>query len=195
MELEDDVPCTLSLDTLFVHSGEPGRVRRSEGVPTVQPLYTSTTYLYEDISALDRASGGQTQGYVYAQCGNPNVAALEEALTRVECGAGALVCGSGMAAIHAALLAAGVGPGKKVLASRALYGASLELLETAFAAVQAEIVLRDLSHPDAWRAVYEERPDVVYVEALSNPLVQTIDLTALSAAAQVVGAVSVIDNT
>lgn len=195
MDQEADVPCTLSLDTLFVHGGEPGLARGSEGVPTVRPLYTSTTYLYRDIEELELHSGGEAPGYVYAQCGNPNVAALEGALARIEGGVGALACGSGMAAIHAALLAAGAGPGKKVLASRALYGISLGLLETVFATSGTEIVLRDLTAPDGWRAIYEERPDVVYVEALSNPLVQLTDLMVVSRAAQEVGAVAVIDNT
>jgi cystathionine beta-lyase/cystathionine gamma-synthase len=197
MEQPGEIPCPAprSLETLFVHGGEHQRSANAQGTPTVQPIYTTTTYLYADMAALEKAGGGETSGYVYAQSGNPNVAALERTLAEIEGGTGALVCGSGMAAIHLALLATGIGPGKKLLASQALYGPSLELLQTSFAAHQVEIVLRDLCQPDIEQVIYEERPDVIYLEALSNPLVQMADLLALSTAARAVGAVTLIDST
>ncbi len=169
--------------------------RGLEGTPTIQPVYTSTTYLYGDMAALERCSEGETPGYVYAQCGNPNVAALEEALAQIEGGTGALACGSGMAAIHAALLATGIGPGKKLLAAQTLYGTSQELLQSLCAASQVEIVQRDLCVPHVERVIYEERPAVLYVEAPSNPLIQLPDLVALSETARAVGAVTLIDST
>src|ERR1700751_144288 len=107
-------PSTWSIETQLVHSGQSKRPESSDhtGNPTVRPIYASTTYLYESVEALDQAFNGKTPkgeaAFVYARQGNPSANAFEEAMTQVERGVGALACGSGMAAIHAALLAAGL---------------------------------------------------------------------------------------
>src|SRR5207248_6119795 len=114
---------------------------------------------------------------------------------RAEGGVGAVAFGSGMAAIHAALVAAGIAPGSKIVASKDLYGSTISLLRKVFIPLGIEVVLHDLCCPGAVDIIRAEQPDVVYVETLSNPLVKVIDLDAISAAAQEVGAVSVVDST
>src|SRR5437660_10986953 len=100
-----------------------------------------------------------------------------------------------MAAIHAALLAAGLAPGSKILAAQDLYGVTIGLLRAIFIPIGVEVVLRDLCSPNVAEIIRAEQPDVIYVETLSNPLVKVIDLDAISAAAQEVGAVSIVDST
>lgn len=187
------------LDTLFVHGGQRKRNTLIAGAPTIPPIYASTTYLHSSAEALDQAFNGTgatgEQAYVYARQGNPSACMLEEALAQVEHGNGAITFGSGMAAIHAALLAAGLASGATIVASQDLYGPTIGLLQTIFKPIGVRIVLVDLCSDDAANIIRREQPDVIYVETLSNPLVKLVNLDALSTAAQEVGAVTVIDNT
>ncbi len=120
---------------------------------------------------------------------------LEAVMTQAEGGVGAVTFGSGMAAIHAALLAAGLVAGCKIVAGQDMYGATVALLRQMFVPMGVEVVLLDLCGPHAADLIRAEQPDVVYVETLSNPLVKLIDLKAISAASAEVGAVSIIDST
>jgi cystathionine gamma-synthase/methionine-gamma-lyase len=113
----------------------------------------------------------------------------------VEGGVGATVFGSGMAAIHAALMAAGLGPGAKIVVSKDLYGPTIGMLQKLFIPVGAEVVLADLCCPHAAEVIHKEQPDIIYVETLSNPLVKMVDLDTISAAAHEVGAVTIVDAT
>jgi len=188
-----------ALDTLLVHSSKLSRTSNNSGRPTVQPIYTSTTYLHTNADTLDQAFSGRLPSgepaYVYGRQGNPNAQTLEEILAQAERGAGAVVFSSGMAAIHAALLAAGLTPGMKILAAQDLYGTTITLLRSIFIPAGVEVVLRDLCSPDVAEIIRTEQPDVIFVETISNPLVKVIDLDVISAAAQEVGAVSIVDST
>ena len=188
-----------ALDTLLVHSNKLNRTTHNSGKPTVEPISTSTTYLHRNAEMLDQAfSGSSPSGepaYVYARQGNPNAQTLENVMTQAEKGIGAVVFGSGMAAIHAALLAAGLAPGSKILAAQDLYGPTIGMLRTVFVPVGVEVVLHDLCSPNVIEIVRAEQPDVIYVETLSNPLAKVIDLDVISAIAKEVGAVSIVDST
>lgn len=170
-------------------------------MPTVQPIYTSTTYLHPDAEALDRAfenslSGNESEtAFVYGRQGNPNTYALESVLAQAEGGVGAIAYSSGMAAIHAALLAAGLTTGSKILAAKDLYGSTISLLRQVFVPLGVEVVMHDLYGPEVADIIRAEQPDVVYVETLSNPLVKVIDLDTVSAVAKEIGAVSIVDST
>ncbi len=189
-----------NIETQFVHGGRAtGPNKGGTGTPTVRPIHASTTYFHEDAEALDRAfEGVNPKGeptFVYARYGNPNAAAFEEAMTRVEKGVGAISYGSGMGAIHAALLAAGLTAGTKIVASQDLYGPTITLLRSVFVPVGVELVLTDLCKPEAIDLIRAEEPDVIYLETISNPLVKIVDLDTISSVAREVGAVTVVDST
>jgi cystathionine beta-lyase/cystathionine gamma-synthase len=188
-----------ALDTLLVHSSKLSHVTSSSGKPTVEPIYASTTYLHTNADTLDQAFSGRLpsgeQAYVYARQGNPNARTLEEVIAQAERGVGAVVFGSGMAAIHAALLTAGLSPGTKILAAQDLYGPTIGMLRSVFVPIGVQVVLRDLCSPDVAEIIRAEQPDVIYVETLSNPLAKVIDLDTIGAAAHEVEAVSIVDST
>jgi cystathionine beta-lyase/cystathionine gamma-synthase len=188
-----------NIDTMLVHAGRSSRSSRAGGTPTVNPIYASTTYLHDSIEAQDQAFSGTMpdgeQAFVYARQGNPNANALESAMAQAEGGIGASVFGSGMAAINAALLTAGLTQGAKIVASQDLYGPTIGLLRKVFAPGGVEIVLADLCCINAPDLIRKEQPDAIYVETLSNPLVKMVDLDAISAAAREVGAVTIVDST
>ncbi len=188
-----------ALDTLLVHSSKLSHMASNSGRPTVEPIYASTTYLHSHADTLDQAFSGHLpsgeQAYVYARQGNPNARTLEEVMAQVERGVDAVVFGSGMAAIHAALLTAGLTPGTKILAAQDLYGPTIGMLRSVFVPIGVQLVLRDLCCSDVAEIIRSEQPDVIYVETLSNPLAKVIDLDAISAAAHEVEAVSIVDST
>jgi cystathionine gamma-synthase/methionine-gamma-lyase len=194
-----DEPPTWSLLTRLVHDGE--RAAPAAGVPTATPIYTTATYVYPSAAALDEAFA-TGQGYVYARYGNPTVAQLEAVMATAEGGAGAVAFGSGMAALHAALLAAGTPRGatqpavRAILASRDLYGATTMLLEDFFAAQEIPVAycdMCDLAAVDA--AIAETQPNVILVEQISNPLLKIVDVAALAQRARAAGARLIVDNT
>jgi cystathionine beta-lyase/cystathionine gamma-synthase len=188
------------IETQFVHSGRTiGSDHGGCGSPTVQPIYASTTYLHESVEALDKAFEGKASNgehaFVYARQGNPNAYAFEDALAKIEKGVGALACGSGTAAVHLSLLAAGLTSGTKIVASQDLYGPTITLLKKVFTTMGVELVLTDLCKPEGIELIRTEQPDVIFVETISNPLVKVIDLDAISATAKEVGAVTIVDST
>lgn len=96
--------------TLLVHAGE--RLGVPVGLPVSTPIYATATFTYESMAEVDRVFAGEQPGYVYTRYGNPTLAALEEAMRQLEGGAAACAYASGMAALHASLLACELTPGR-----------------------------------------------------------------------------------
>src|SRR5438034_9243720 len=90
-----------------------------ESTPLVPPLYQSSVYTLPDLDALDRILNAEAPGFIYARDGHPNARLLADQLALLEGGSWALVCGSGMAAITAPLLAL-VQQGERIVASNRL---------------------------------------------------------------------------
>jgi len=87
----------MNLHTKAVHAGD--RKKPGPAVPVTTPIYTASTYLYDEMEQLDRVFGREVPGYSYSRYDNPTNAALEELVTALENGHGSLACASGMAAI------------------------------------------------------------------------------------------------
>src|SRR5207247_3701604 len=161
----------LDITTQLVHAS--GRNQPPTGQPTATPIYASATYTYESMAEIDRVFGGELPGYIYTRYGNPTVTALETAIRTIEAGATACAYSSGMAALHAALLACELTPGATVLASQDLYGATTSLLQTIFGSLGIKTVTADFSELDSLRAKAEEtRPRALVAETISTPLLK-----------------------
>lgn len=182
------------LATKLVHAGE--RRPLPEGQPVATPIYASATFTYHSMDELDQVFGGEKPGYVYTRHGNPTIAALEEAMREIEEGAIACAYATGMAAIHAALIACDLKAGSTVLASQDLYGATTGLLATVFSNFGVKTVPVDYSDLAAVRErAAELRPQVMIAETISNPLLKVCDLEACVEIARANGARLVVDNT
>ncbi|HEX8144405.1 MAG TPA: PLP-dependent aspartate aminotransferase family protein [Pyrinomonadaceae bacterium] len=184
----------LDIETQLVHAGERRPV--PHGLPVSTPIYTTATFTYDSMAEVDRVFSGETQGYVYTRYGNPTVAALEEAITKIEGGAGACAYATGMAALHAAIFACELAPGSVVLASQDLYGATTDLLFTVFGSFGIKTLTADFND----LAALEERarahkPRVLIAETISNPLLKVCDIDGCARIAREVGARLIIDNT
>lgn len=184
----------LGISTRVVHAGE--RLPAPQGRPVAPPVYATTTFTYDTMGEMDEVFAGTREGYVYTRHGNPTVRALEEAVRALEGGAGACAYASGMAAMHAALLACQLSPGATVLASQDLYGATASLLKTVFGPFGIKTEQADFTNPDELAArVRELRPRALVAETISNPLLKVCDIEACARVAREAGARLVIDNT
>src|SRR5215208_1394700 len=131
------------ITTKLVHAGE--RRPLPDAVPVSTPIYASATFTYDSMQEIDQIFGGEKQGFIYTRYGNPTIAALEEAVREVEEGAFACAYATGMAAVHAALIACDLKAGSTVLASQDLYGATTSLLNSVFANFGVTTVSVDFS--------------------------------------------------
>jgi cystathionine gamma-synthase/methionine-gamma-lyase len=145
---------------------------------------------------LDAIFATTREGYVYPRYGSPTVAAFEAAVAELEGGAAAHAFSSGMAAIHAALLAAGVRAGTAVVAAMDLYGATYTLLSHLFAQLGAAVRFVDATDLAAVEvALAATRPVALVAETISNPLLKVADLPTLADLAHRYSAQFLIDNT
>ncbi len=180
--------------TRAVHAGE--HLPPGDFIPVVGPIHPTVGFVYERMEDLDGVLGATREGYVYPRYGSPTVAAFETATADLEEGEAAYAFGSGMAAIHVALLTAGVRQGSSVLAAMDVYGATFTLLRRLFAAMGVNVRLVDVTDLKAVEAALDEtHPVVLVAETISNPLLKVADQPALISLAHRHGAQVLIDNT
>jgi cystathionine gamma-synthase/methionine-gamma-lyase len=183
-----------SFATRAVHAGE--RASAGGHSPVVTPIHTSVSYTYKDAVDLDAVLGAEQEGYVYHRYGNPTTAAFEKVIAELEEGEVAHAFSSGMAAIHAALLAVGVQAGTAVLAASDIYGATITLLEETLAGQGVQIYWADVTDLAAVEAgLSRTAPVAVIAETISNPLLKVADIPTLADLVHRYNAQLLIDNT
>jgi cystathionine beta-lyase/cystathionine gamma-synthase len=183
--------------TRAVHAGAGGGEGGAHPIaPAIQP---SVTYFYDRTEQLDAVAGG-AEGYMYARYRHPTGVALEAAIAELE-GApgaevGALSFGSGMAALHAAMLASGAGPGDAIVCAQELYGGTINLLLNVLAPLGIAVRMADFNRPEEQdRALAGPGVRLVVVETISNPLLRVVDLKAVAEKAHAAGAKLLVDAT
>ena len=183
-----------SFQTRAVHAGE--RVPPADYRPVSTPIWPTVGYLYESMDDLDAVFAGTKQGQVYLRYSNPTVEAFETAVADLEMAEAAQAYGSGMAAIHASLLAAGVKTGTSVVAALDVYGATFSLLRSLFKSLGVNIRMVNVTdHAEVETALKETGAVVLFVESISNPLLKIADIPTLAELAHRHGASLLVDNT
>jgi cystathionine beta-lyase/cystathionine gamma-synthase len=184
----------LKIHTKAVHAGD--RKKAPSQVPVTTPIYAASSFFCESLEQLDRIFAQEEQGYCYSRYDNPTNKALEELMTALENGHGALACSSGMSAIQIAVLAALTDRRKSILAANALYGATFSLLTKIFEPLGVEIQLVDICDFAAVeKTVKDQKPGCMLMETISNPLLRAGEMDRIAALAKAAGASMVVDNT
>ena len=180
--------------TRAVHTGE--RAPRADYTPVVSPIHPTVGFLYDSIDDLDAVFATAKEGYVYPRYGSPTVTALEIAVADLEGGEAAHAFASGMAAVHAALLAAGVRAGRRVVAALDVYGATYTLLNQLLTQLGASTTFVDVTNLEEVEAAIEAtRPVALMAETISNPLLKVADIPALAQLAHRYDVKLLIDHT
>ena len=184
-----------SFTTRTVHAGE--RLDLDGVNPVASPIHPSVGYTFADSNDLDAVLGNEKAGYVYStRYANPTVTAFENAVANLEGADSAHAFSSGMAAIHMSLLAAGVQAGTSVVAAADVYGATYTLLQGIFTVLGARVHFVDVLDLEAvQQTVVQQKPAVLLVETISNPLMKVADLPRLVEIAHAGKALLLVDNT
>lgn len=172
------------IETKLIHAGEP--YPRVNGA-AVLPIFQSAMFEYT----------GETSYHdlKYIRLNNtPNHVALHEKLAALESAEAAIVMASGMAAISTALLSV-LSAGDHLLAQGCLYGGTHDLLTKDFASFGISFDFIDANDPGSWKARLRPATKAIYVEAMTNPLLEVCDLKAVAEFAREHNLVSLIDNT
>ena len=172
------------IDTKLIHAGEPKPL--IQGAVSI-PIFQSSTFEY--------AGQESYHDLRYIRLNNtPNHVALHEKLAALENGEAAVVCASGMAAISTTLLAL-LSAGDHFLAQDCLYGGTHDLTTKDLPSygITADFICG--KDPQAWKNLLRPNTKAVYVESITNPLMQVADLKAIVEFAREHGLYSIIDNT
>lgn len=172
------------IETKLIHSGEPDP--RVAGAVSM-PIFQSSTF--EDDGK------GNYHDVKYIRLNNtPNHAVLHGKLAALENAEAALVTASGMTAISTALLTV-LSAGDHLLAQSCLYGGTHDLITKDFVSFGIAFDFIEGHDPESWIKRLQPNTKAIYVEAMTNPLLQVADLEAIVEFARAHGLVSLIDNT
>ena len=172
------------LETKLIHAGEPSP--RIHGAVSM-PIFQSANFEYENESDYHSLK--------YIRLNNtPNHLALHQKLSALENAEAALVTASGMAAISTTLLTI-LSAGDHLLVQDCLYGGTHDFVTKDFSAFGIAHTFINADDPDSWKRQIRPNTKAIYVETMSNPLLQVPDLKAAAEFAKADGLVSMIDNT
>jgi O-succinylhomoserine sulfhydrylase len=175
--------------TVLTHSG----VQRSQFDETCEAIYMTSGFVYATAEEAEEAFKNQGQRYVYSRYANPTIGMFEERLRLLEGAEGCRGTASGMAAVFASL-ACLVKAGDRVVASRALFGSCLFILQEILPRYGVETVLVDGTDLNQWRAALKGGVKAVFCESPSNPGLELVDLKAVAKLTHDAGGLLVVDN-
>lgn len=176
--------------TKAVHAG----ARRSQYGEMAEAIYLTQGFAYPTAEAAEaRFIKPGADEFIYARYGNPTVAAFEERIAALEGTEDAFATASGMAAVSGALTAM-LRAGDHVVSSRALFGSCLYVLEEVLKRFGVEVTFVDGTDLAQWRAAIRPGTRAVFLESVSNPTLEVIDLEAVAALAHEAGALVLVDN-
>ena len=165
--------------------------------PKVTPIYQTSVFKFEDLDDAEAYFDEPGSRYLYSRNGNPNAEELADKINALEGGAGALVTGSGMAAILAAVLTY-CAAGDHVLCAEDIYGGSAALLSQELSRLGigvSYVPFADLAYAEGLRPHRRARTRMMLCETMSNPLLRVADLRAVAAACAALEIKLVVDNT
>ncbi|MEZ5778259.1 MAG: O-succinylhomoserine sulfhydrylase [Paracoccaceae bacterium] len=175
--------------TRLIHSG----ARRSQYGEMSEAIFLTQGFVYDSAEEAEaRFIESGPDEFIYARYGNPTVRMFEERMAAIEGTEDAFATASGMAAVNGALTSL-LKAGDHVVAARALFGSCLYVLDI-LGRFGVEVTLVDGTDLSAWRRAVREGTNAVFLESVSNPTLEVIDVRAVSEIAHAKGAVVVVDN-
>jgi cystathionine beta-lyase/cystathionine gamma-synthase len=172
-----------------VHAGRENKARS----PLAPPISTAAVHVYADLDDYDAVARGERPGHYYGRNSNENRAMLETAVAELEGAEAGVAAASGMAALHLAILALAPRP-TTIVATRELYGGTLNLLRQDFEPAGYEAHFVDMRDLDATRRAVAGA-GLVIAETITNPMCRVIDIAALARITRAAGVPLLVDNT
>jgi O-acetylhomoserine (thiol)-lyase len=177
--------------TEAIHAGHtPDETTRARAVP----LYQTTSYTFEDTAHAADLFGLRKFGNIYTRIMNPTADVLEQRMTALEGGVGALAVASGQAAETLTLLTL-ARAGDEIVSSAELYGGTVSLFSNTLPNLGITTRFVPPHDTDAWEKAVTDKTRALFVESIGNPKLEIIDLEKIAAIAHRHGIPLVVDNT
>ena len=179
--------------TRAVHGGYD--CRSQGGGSASVPIYQSAAFDMVTANRGDALAAGEIEGFSYSRLSNPTVKVLEDRMSSLEGGKGAVAMASGMAAVSSALLCAAEGGGR-LISPVDLYGTSVDAMMTFFPnfGIETDFV-EDINDLDAVESLIRDDTRAIFAESVSNPSTAIADIPGLADLAHRHGVALIIDNT
>ncbi len=182
---------TQNFETRAIHAGAaPDPTTKAR----ITPIYQTTAFVFDDADHAANLFNLEAPGNIYTRLGNPTTGVLEARLADLEGGVAALAVGSGHAAQFLAFHSL-MEPGCNIVASRKLYGGSINQLGQSFKRMGWETTFIDSDNPADYAAAINDKTRAVFVESIANPGGVITDIAAIAKVAHDAGVPLVVDNT
>ena len=176
-------------ETQLVHAG----ILRSQFAETCEALFLTQGYVYDTSVSAEKRFKNEEPGYQYSRFSNPTVTMFEQRMAALEGAAAARAAATGMAAVTTALMGQ-VRAGDHIVASKALFGSCLYVVEEHLPRYGVASTLVEGTDLDAWRKAVRPNTKTFFLETPTNPTLEVIDIKAVAEIAHAASATLVVDN-
>jgi O-succinylhomoserine (thiol)-lyase len=149
------------------------------------PIYPSSTFRWDDLKTH--------RGFDYTRSGNPTRRALEENITALEGGLDCRATCTGMSAITATMHM--FKPGDQIIAGHDIYGGTYRLFDSLFRNMGIDFVFVRMGDVEQVRKAITPKTKCIWIETPSNPLLNIVDIAAITDVAKAAGLITIADNT
>jgi O-acetylhomoserine (thiol)-lyase len=178
-------------DTLALHAGaSPDPTTGARAVP----IHLTTSFVFESSEHAASLFNLERAGHVYSRISNPTNAVLEQRVSALEGGIGAIATASGQAALHLSI-ATIMGAGSHIVASTALYGGSQNLLHYTMRRFGIDTAFVKPGDIDGWKAAIRPNTKLLFGETVGNPGMDVLDIPTVAAIAHEAGVPLLVDST
>ena len=172
----------MQFETRCVHVGVD---KDSHYNSATTPIYPSSTFRWDDLKTH--------RGFDYTRSGNPTRRALEENITALEGGLDCRATCTGMSAITATMHM--FKPGDQIIAGHDIYGGTYRLFDSLFRNMGIDFVFVRMGDVEQVRKAITPKTKCIWIETPSNPLLNIVDIAAITEVAKAAGLITIADNT
>jgi len=184
-------PKTYKFDTLSLHGGyQPDKNFGSRAVP----IYQTTSYVFQDTDHAAALFNLEQGGHIYSRISNPTVAVLEERVSALEGGTGAVATASGQSATYLTIMTL-VNSGDHIVSSRQLYGGTYNLLRLTLPRFGIETTFVKPRDTEGFKKAIKPNTKLVFGEIIGNPGLEIMNVPEVAKIAHEAGVPLVIDAT
>ena len=176
-------------ETLSVRAGSEA----TEFGENSEALFLNSSFRFKNAAQAAARFGGTEPGNIYSRFTNPTVTMFQNKLAALEGAEQCVATSSGMAAILACVMGL-CSAGDHIVASRSIFGTSVQLFSNILKRWGLEVSFVSLTHPEEWTAAVNSKTKLFFVETPSNPLTEVCDIRVLADIAHQAGAYLVVDN-
>ena len=181
----------LKPDTIALHTGY---VPESDHGSRAVPVYQTTSYVFESVGDASSLFNVEQGGHIYSRITNPTVAVLEQRISALEGGSGAICTASGMSALFTTFITL-CSAGDHIVSSAQIYGSTATLLKHTIKRLGIECTFIPINDEQALRNAIQDNTKMVFCESIGNPGLEIADIPNIAKVAHEVGIPVVVDAT